>query len=83
MIDALTLQALVASRGFAEFSSKWRTRFLIFVADPRTCTIVQDWRNNAAFAHWVLEQEVENPLTEPVAAVANTNVVNMFKYRSM
>jgi hypothetical protein len=28
---------------FAEFSSKWRNRFLIFVADPRTVRLCRFW----------------------------------------
>jgi hypothetical protein len=30
------------------------------------------------YADYIPEQETENPLPEPVAAVAETNVVNLF-----
>ena len=37
----------VSTRAFAEFSSKWRTRFLIFVANPETVRLFRNFSRAA------------------------------------
>jgi hypothetical protein len=54
----------------------------LFVWLPDRRTSLQEHRSYvltlATYADYIPEQEIENPLPEPVARQANTNVVKLF-----